>query len=282
MIHPSNYDSFVTRNSGYISEEAQNRIRACKLLIAGCGIGSSPAICAARMGFEEFTLVDGDTVDIHNLNRQFYEFSDIGRRKVDALKNQILRINPEAKVNALPIFLDDQNIDQLVKQSDVVFDTVDFLDLRAIMALHQSASNHRVHILTALSTGFGALVWNFPPGSKITLIDILAGDLEKLAERDPSNEPSYADVFARFIQRLAPYLDVDVVEQVARVLALMKEGKPCPASQVAVGSFAIGAMAMSMIHDQLSNPESGCEPELIIHSFKRHQTTRVTMESLRV
>ena len=88
MIHPSNYDSFVTRNCGYISEEAQNRIRACKLLIAGCGIGSSPAICAARMGFEEFTLVDGDTVDIHNLNRQFYEFSDIGRRKVDALKNQ--------------------------------------------------------------------------------------------------------------------------------------------------------------------------------------------------
>ena len=89
MTNTFSYDSLVSRNSGYVSAQIQAKIRSCKLLIAGCGIGSSPAICAARMGFETFTLVDGDTVDNHNLNRQFYDFADIGRLKVDALKDQI-------------------------------------------------------------------------------------------------------------------------------------------------------------------------------------------------
>ena len=279
MTNTFSYDRLVSRNSGYVSAQIQAKIRSCKLLIAGCGIGSSPAICAARMGFETFTLVDGDTVDNHNLNRQFYDFADTGRLKVDALRDQILRINPEAKVRAQPVYLDNKNIDELVERSDVVFDTVDFLDLRAIMALHESAAKHRVHILTALSTGFGALVWSFPPGSETTLTDVLAADFTKLSQSDAAAKPTYAEVFALFIKRLAPYLDVEVVEQVGRVLALMKEGKPCPASQVSVGSFAIGAMAVAIIHEQLLNP-SNRKPELLIHSFKRHQTTRVGMDAL--
>ena len=75
------YNTFVTRNSGYVSAETQAKIRQKTLLIAGCGIGSSVAICAARMGFDKFVLVDGDVVDAHNLNRQFYDFADIASRK---------------------------------------------------------------------------------------------------------------------------------------------------------------------------------------------------------
>ena len=277
MAEPFDYQTAVTRNSGYVDEETQAKFRRTRLLIAGCGIGSSPAICAARMGFENFVLVDGDVVDAHNLNRQFYDFADIGRAKVDALKDKILRINPEAKVEALRVYLNSDNTDAIVAKSDIVFDTVDFLDLPAILQLHHSAKKHKAHIFTALSVGFGALVWFFPGDSPLSLADIVAPDVADA--RALNRTAGYAEVFASFIQRLAPHLDQEVVEQVGKVLAMMKEGKPCPASQVAVGSFAIGAMAMSMMRDLLSGHPLPAAPKLVVHSFRSHHTSVVDISA---
>jgi hypothetical protein len=279
MSASANYELLIARNSGYVDDRTQERIRGSTLLIAGCGIGSSPAVCGARLGFENFILVDGDTVDTHNLNRQFYDFADIGMPKVDALKDKILRINPGAKVDAVCEYLGPDNTDSLVSRSNIVFDTIDFLDLGAILELHTSARRNNVHIFTALSVGFGALVWSFPPTASISLVDILAPDVSSLAANG-GEAPSYADVFALFVQRIAPHLDKEVVVQIGRVLTLMKEGKPCPAPQVAVGSFAIGAMATSMIHDLLSGNLPTDEPQLIIHSFKSHRSTHLTMSDL--
>lgn len=278
MTNAFNYDTSIMRNSGYITAATQAKIRNTKLLIAGCGIGSSPAVCAARMGFENFVLVDGDVVDAHNLNRQFYDFADVGRPKVEALKEKILRINPEAKVEAIQAYLDADNTEGIVGKADIVFDTVDFLDLPAILHLHNSAKKRNAHIFTALSVGFGALVWYFPAGSSLSLADIIAPDIAAVSA-DAEVGHNYADVFASFIQRIAPHLDVDVVEQVTKVLTMMKDGKPCPASQVAVGSFAIGAMAMSMMHDVLAGHPVPAAPKLIVHSFKSHQTKIVDVQN---
>lgn len=272
-----NYEEFVARNSGYITPQTQARIRTTKLLIAGCGIGSSPAICAARMGFENFILVDGDVVDGHNLNRQFYDFADIGRPKVAALKEKILRINPNAAVEAVEAYLGAENTDAIVGKANIVFDTVDFLDLPAILRLHTSAKRQTVPVFTALSVGFGALVWYFPADSGPSLADIIAPDVAGVTQGNET--PAYADVFASFIQRIAPHLDEQVVEQVSRVLTLMKDGKPCPASQVAVGSFAIGAMAMSMIHDLLAGDPPPAAPKLLVHSFKSQKTTTIDLST---
>jgi hypothetical protein len=270
MTTPFNYDTFVMRNSGYIDASTQAKIKNTKLLIAGCGIGSGPAVCAARMGFENFILVDGDVVDAHNINRQFYDFADVGVPKVEALKDKIMRINPEAKVEAIQAYLNAENTDDIVGKADIVFDTVDFLDLQAILRLHLSAKKHHVEIFTALSVGFGALVWYFPASSALSLADLIAPDIERVRAAGGGDASSYVDVFAAFIGRLVPYLDTQVVEQITEVLARMKDGKPCPASQVAVGSFSIGAMAASMIHDLLAGNPVVSAPSLVLHSFKRH------------
>lgn len=272
------YATAVTRNSGYIDEQTQSKMRATRLLIAGCGIGSGPAVCAARMGFENFILVDGDTVDAHNLNRQFYDFADVGLPKVEALKDKILRINPQAQVEAINANLDAGNTTEIVSRADIIFDTVDFLDLPAIVGLHTAAKSLGKPIFTALNVGFGALVWYFPPHCDHTIADILAPDVAR-ATAAAGQPPAYADVFALFIERLAPHLDREVLEQVGMVLAKMRDGKPCPASQVAVGSFAISAMAMSMIHDLLSGNPMIESPKLLIHSFKSQQTTVVDLSA---
>ena len=63
--------------------------------IAGCGgLGSNIAHMLARTGIEKFIIADFDTVTISNLNRQFFFKKDIGKPKVDALEDNLRKINP--------------------------------------------------------------------------------------------------------------------------------------------------------------------------------------------
>lgn len=268
------YNTFVTRNSGYVSDETQAKIRQKTLLIAGCGIGSSVAVCAARMGFDKFVLVDGDVVDAHNLNRQFYDFADIGTPKVDALKDKILRINPEASVEAIQAYLTPANTDEVVAKADIVFDTVDFLDADAILGLHGSAMKRNLELFTALSIGFGAGVLYFPAGSGLSLASLVQSDV---AGADPNAKAHYAEIFASVVNRIGKQLDKQVVEQISKALTIMEDGKPCPASQVAVGSFTIAALAVSMMHDVLDGRSVPSAPEMVVHSFRNHVTKRINL-----
>lgn len=268
------YDTFVTRNKGYVAEATQQKIKTSTLLIAGCGIGSSVAVCAARMGFCNFILVDGDVVDAHNLNRQFYDFEDIGNPKVDGLKDKILRINPDAKVEAINTYLDKNNTDEIVKKADIIFDTVDFLDLDAILGLHIAAKKHHAELFTALSIGYGAGVLYFPANSNISLVDFMKNDIQRAKKE---GDGSYANVFSKIMGRIGAHLDQQVVEQVAKALTIMEDGKPCPASQIAVGSFTIAAMAVSMMHDVLAGLPVPTAPNMVVHSFRNHETKLINV-----
>ena len=67
MSQAFDYSTFVLRNNGYVSAEVQAKVRESTLMFAGCGIGSAPAIAAARFGFERFILVDGDVVRLEQV-----------------------------------------------------------------------------------------------------------------------------------------------------------------------------------------------------------------------
>jgi len=271
------YSSLTDRNRGYVSSDLQRKIKETTLLIAGCGMGSGAAICAARMGFEKFILVDGDTVGVSNLNRQFFDMEDVGKYKVHALKKHIEAINPDAQVLAIPENLGEGNTQDIVSKADIVFDTVDFLDLPAIMRLHSTAHALKKPVFTALNVGFGALCWYFPKDTQYSLPKILEEDVVAVSAGLPDGAPLYSAVFAQFLKRLIPYLDPDVVVEVGRVLNAMKDAKPCPASQVAPGAFAVGAMSMAMITDMLDGKEVVASPSLLVHSFRTYQTTKVDL-----
>lgn len=276
MASHFDYSTLVKRNRGYISDEAQAKIADTTLLIAGCGMGSAPATCAARTGFRKFVLADGDIVDAHNLNRQFYTHADIGQPKVDSLKRHILEINPEAEVEAINAHLDADNIPEIVAKSDVVFDTVDFVDLPALLGLHREAARQKKPLFTAMNVGFGALVWYIPPGSSATWPAFLAEDMEKV--RKAGGDPErYADVYISFLGRLYDHLDGEVVDVIHNILVGMKESRACPAPQLAVGSFSVSALAMTMIHDLLAGREIVRSPSLVIQSYRSMQTKIVTI-----
>lgn len=91
-----NAPSFL-RHSGYIAtEDLQDNV-----IIIGCGaVGSNVAVLLARMGVTNFTLFDSDKVEAHNLPNQAFDVCHLGKPKVEALKDVLLRFNPQIKVTA--------------------------------------------------------------------------------------------------------------------------------------------------------------------------------------
>jgi len=96
------------------------------LLIGAGGLGAPAAQFLASAGVGALTICDSDDVDLTNLQRQIlYASNDIGRRKVDAAKARLAAINPDVRVEALPLRVGPAEIVPLVERADVVVDCCD-------------------------------------------------------------------------------------------------------------------------------------------------------------
>ncbi len=102
------------------------RLKTCCVGIAGVGgLGSNAAISLIRAGVGSFVLVDFDSVEQGNLNRQYYFRDQIGKRKVDALKEIICRINPSASVETYGEKLLPGAMTRYFKEVDVIVEALD-------------------------------------------------------------------------------------------------------------------------------------------------------------
>lgn len=80
----------------YFSHDALERLGNALVGIAGAGgLGSNVAMLLARSGIRHFVIADKDRVEASNLNRQFFWPEDVGRSKVDALKERLAGLEPE-------------------------------------------------------------------------------------------------------------------------------------------------------------------------------------------
>jgi molybdopterin/thiamine biosynthesis adenylyltransferase len=236
----SSYEDLVLRNAGYVAPELQARIRATRLLVAGCGLGSTIAEAAVRIGFEGLVLADGDEVAAHNLNRQAYTAADVGRQKVAALAARLRAINPAARVTEFDGLVDARSAPELVAAADLVLDTIDFLDLAGIAALHDEARRQGRPAISAMAAGWGAVAVYFPVGGECTFRRLFG-----LPEDGPVEGRSYVEHFAAVIAKLRAVLMPEVVGALAKAFTVMKDGRPCPAPQVAPGAAAVASLAMT-------------------------------------
>lgn len=255
-----NYQELVQRNLGYIETNTQNKIAQTKILIAGCGIGSTIAEAAVRMGFRNFILVDGDEVSLSNLNRQAYRFEDVGTLKTTALAKALRAINPEVEIQEVPFYLNAENIHQYVESSDLVFDTIDFLDLPAILALHDQCLLQKKPLITAVSAGWGAAAMFVPASDrKVSWFREFFSVPEEL-----SASVTHSELYARFFMNLAPHLDPTILTAMSTALKVMEDGKPCPAPQVSAGAFAVASLAVTMAYRFLSGKPISAAPDLML------------------
>lgn len=136
------------RTERLVGAEAMDRISKAKVLLFGVGgVGSWCAEGLVRSGVEHLTIVDSDEVSESNINRQLMAtVHTIGHPKVEALKEHLLRINPEADIIALQQTYSDENYaDFRMDEYDCIIDAIDSLKDKASLILRATATKAKFY-----------------------------------------------------------------------------------------------------------------------------------------
>ena len=124
------YEQLTARNA----PQLKGKLKKAVVGIAGCGgLGSNAAIALARIGIGKLILVDFDVVDPTNLNRQQYFINDIGKRKVDALEEQLRRLNPFLQVKKHHEKVTTANVKTIFKEAHIVVEAFDKVSEKAML-----------------------------------------------------------------------------------------------------------------------------------------------------
>lgn len=114
--------------------ELQKRFSASTVAVCGLGgLGSNIAVSLARAGIGRLILIDFDRVDITNLHRQQYKASQIGRYKTDALCENLKEIAPYIELETHTIYVDEENVPDLLKKADIVCEAFDKAECKAML-----------------------------------------------------------------------------------------------------------------------------------------------------
>lgn len=147
-------DEKFIRTEMLIGKENLDRLKDSHIAVFGIGgVGSYTTEALARAGVEQLTLIDADTVNESNLNRQLIAtVNTIGRKKVDVAKERIHQINPDAKVNVYPIFFDEGTMGEIdFSGVDYIVDAID--SVKSKVALVILAKEKGIPIISSMGTG---------------------------------------------------------------------------------------------------------------------------------
>jgi len=118
-----------------IEREGQEKIFGGKVLLVGAGgLGSPAAFYLVAAGIGKIGLVDGDVVELSNLQRQIlYALDDLGHNKVAVAGAKLGRLNGHTRVEIYPLCLDENNAGQIISQYDLVVDCTDAIATRYLL-----------------------------------------------------------------------------------------------------------------------------------------------------
>jgi len=137
-----------------IGIEGQERISNGRALVIGAGgLGSPVGLYLGSAGVGHITLVDDDTVDLTNLQRQIAHTTvQVGKPKVTSAQSAIAAINPDVVVSAIQTRADAELLDTLVAQADVVLDCCDNFATR--QAVNAACVKHRKPLVSGAAIRF--------------------------------------------------------------------------------------------------------------------------------
>jgi molybdopterin-synthase adenylyltransferase len=137
-----------------IGIEGQQRLLDSHALVVGAGgLGSPVVLYLASAGVGRVTVVDGDTVDLTNLQRQIaHRQATIGQLKAESARTAMQAMNPQAQVTTITERADAAQLDALVAQADVVIDCTDNFTTR--QAINRACVHHRRPLVSGAAIGF--------------------------------------------------------------------------------------------------------------------------------
>jgi tRNA A37 threonylcarbamoyladenosine dehydratase len=154
----------LSRNWGLISPEVQTRLCNQVILAAGVGLCSEMVVQACRLGFRNFILADGDTVEISNLNRQAFTHAQIGLNKAKATAELLHSLVPTVSVEVIPKFLNKKLYRPLLSKATLVINSIDFNN-PSLFTLNRDACALDIPVLCPLNLDWGSVVLVFTGAS---------------------------------------------------------------------------------------------------------------------
>lgn len=146
---------WLERTELLIKEEGLEKLNKAKVLVVGLGgVGSFAAEFLARAGVGNMTIVDGDTVDITNINRQLPALhSTVGKHKVEVVAERLLDINPKLQLVRINEFLNPGRMDEVLDadQFDYILDCIDSVTPK--LCLIKAAKRRKIKLVSSMGAG---------------------------------------------------------------------------------------------------------------------------------
>ncbi|MDK9718614.1 MAG: tRNA threonylcarbamoyladenosine dehydratase [Trichlorobacter sp.] len=140
-----------SRTALLIGDAGLQRLAAARVLVAGVGgVGSYAVEALVRAGVGTLTLIDSDTVQTSNINRQLHALTTtLGRAKVEVMAERLLQINPGLRVTPLQELITPDNVPVLlVPGYDLVLDAIDTLSAK--LALLQNCLERQIPVISSM------------------------------------------------------------------------------------------------------------------------------------
>ncbi|MCC2590315.1 ThiF family adenylyltransferase [Chryseobacterium sp. MFBS3-17] len=225
-------DLRYSRNRIYIDEATQNQIKNFSVLIAGCGIGSVIAECALRLGFEKLTIVDGDQIELSNLNRQNYTEKDLNVSKAKTLFERLKSINNNAQIEYIDKFINYENISEIINH-DVAINALDFKDETPLL-FDEICSQKNIPVLHPYNLGW------------VGLVAVLDGS-SKLSNIGNSNSVDEVTIVQQIIEQEKlkghPMIWLEDI-----ISSYQHEEENLPPPQLAIGTWHVAAMCTRLLY----------------------------------
>ena len=147
--------NFDEINANFYTKEQIGKIKSAKIGIAGAGgLGSNCALALVRAGFVNLTIIDFDFVSDFNLNRQFFFAEQTGVPKVEALGENLRKINPELNLSLFAEKITHENLDKFFCDVDIVVEAFDNPETKAVIA-QKYLLDEKYFICASGIAGFG-------------------------------------------------------------------------------------------------------------------------------
>jgi len=130
------YWEMISRQMGILTKKDQLKLKKSRVTVIGCGgIGGAAIEMLCRMGIGNLRIVDKDSFDVSNINRQIMSsFYTVGKSKIKITEEIAQTINPFINLDAVETELNDGNVEEIIKNSDIIIDALDNLISRIIVS----------------------------------------------------------------------------------------------------------------------------------------------------
>ena len=158
-----------------IGEAGQEKLKKARIVIAGSGgLGSPIAIYLAAAGIGTIRIIDNDTVELSNLNRQVLHWDrDINRSKVESSAEKLRQLNPGVTIETISETISEDSVSRLISGCDLVMDGLDNLPTRYLV--NKAAINSNTPFIHGAVYGFEGRILTVIPGESACLRCVYRG-----------------------------------------------------------------------------------------------------------